>query len=138
MDEIKDRRLFDRFICHGVTVFIYKRYWYQNLYFRVFKNILIFKPELLQMQNLSKNGTLILGNNALKKGDRIYLVISTSGDKNIMVKGAVCWKETYTLEVEKMGLQFLAFSNWKKYNSFKIQKQLNLLISSNQSSILIQ
>ena len=138
MDVIKDRRAFDRFLCMEATAFIYKRYWYQNLYFRILKNILMFKPELLQIQNLSKNGTLILGNSALKKGDRIYLVISTSGVKNIMVKGVVCWKETYTFEAEKMGLQFLAFSNWKKYNSFKIQNQLNLLISSNQSSVLIQ
>ena len=35
-----------------------------------------------------------------------------------------------------IGIQFLAFSNWKKYNSFSILKQLQVVILLRNKSII--
>ena len=135
MDKIKDRRSYDRFLCPGVTVFIFKKYWYKYLQYRILKNIAIFMPDIAYVQNMSKSGILILGKNVFKRGDEICLMISAPGIRCIIIKGKVLWK-TNTLEVEQIGIQFLAFSNWRKYNSFNSLKDLNLYISKNQLAIV--
>jgi len=136
MVEIKDRRSFDRFLCPGVTALIYKKYWYQNLRYKVLKNITIFMPETSNIKNISSSGILILCKNVFRRGDKICIAISAPGIKTIMIKGIVCWNIQGTVDVEQVGIQFSAFSSWKKYNSINLQKQLNLFLSKTQSSLI--
>jgi len=137
MDEIKDRRSVDRFLCNEATVLIFKKYGYQYFRYRVLKNIAMCMPKMSHVQDISRSGTLILSKNVFKRGDEIRLIISVPGTKAIIIKGTVKWNSTNTFDLEHIGIQFLAFSNWKKYNSFNILKQLNLyILSKNQSSII--
>ena len=138
MDENKDRRSFDRLLCQEATVLIFKKYWHQYLRYRVLKNIAMFMPEMSHIQNISKSGTLILSKNIFKRGDKICLMISVPDTKCIIIKGTVKWNSPNTFDLEHIGIQFLAFSNWEKYNSLNIQKQLSLYILSQNRSTIVQ
>lgn len=124
MDELKDRRSVDRLLCSGVTALVYKKYWHNLLRYRLLKNIVSLWQVKSNVQNLSKSGTLIMSSDIYKRGDAIDIIIIAPGIKSIIIKGTVRWCTTDSLEIGQIGIQFMAFSNWKRYNSFSILKQL--------------
>jgi len=135
MDELKDRRSFDRLLCSGVTALVYKKYWHNLMRYRFLKNIASLWQIKSNVQNLSKSGTLIMSSDIYKRGDAIDIIIIAPGIKSIIIKGTVRWCTTDSLEIGQIGIQFLAFSNWKRYNSVNILKQLHSFLLVNYQSV---
>jgi hypothetical protein len=56
----------------------------------------------------------------------VYLFLSSPEGKTIFIKGTVRWISS---DIENnmyyVGIQFLAYGNWKRYNSFKVLEQLH-------------
>jgi len=136
MDEEKDRRSFDRLIFNNGTAAIFRNFWYYNLKYNLLRNFTSFMPEKSAIHNLSSSGSCIYSKTNFKRGDSIRLIITIPDVKNILIKGTVRWiTEGDSPSTGNIGIQFLAFSNWNKYNSFNILKQLQVVILlKNQST----
>ena len=132
MDEPKDRRAFDRLVFSNIPASIFKNYWYYSLGQRLFKNLAWFEPIKSSVQDISTSGSLIITKSIFKQGQTILLIFSIPGLQRMIIKGKVRWTTTQAPDMKNIGIQFLAFSNWKKYNSFDVQKQLGSILLKNQ------
>jgi Tfp pilus assembly protein PilZ len=132
MDELIDRRAFDRLVFSNISATIFRNYWYYSLGHRLFKNLELFAPVKSSVQDISSSGSLIITKSIFKQGQTISLIISIPGSERMIIKGKVLWIAAQTPDMQNVGIQFLAFSNWKKYNSFDVQKQLGLILLKNQ------
>ena len=127
MNEHKDRRTFDRRIVPELKAFMINASWYYFLRYRVFYTLamLIFGKNLIQ--NLSASGSCILSSNNFAPGKTIFLFLSSPSGRNMYIKGTVRWISPDTgYNMYYTGIQFLAYGNGKKYNSFKVRKQLHI------------
>lgn len=126
MNETKDRRTFDRLIVPETTAFIVNTNWYYLLRFKLFHSImiLIFRKNLIQ--NLSVSGSCILSKKKYIPGNAIHLIIHTPREKFIFIKGTVRWISSIPgNNMQSAGIQFLAFGDRKRYNSYKVLEQLH-------------
>ena len=125
MTETKDRRTFDRRLHPEITALLINSSWYNLLRYNFLQKPAILKLGKHQLQNLSASGSCISSNKKFKPGDSIHLIIKTPDQKTISVKGFVRWttagKDRNMLFV---GIQFSAFGRGRRYNSYKIHKQL--------------
>lgn len=125
MNEIKDRRSFDRLMTPEMTAFLINSSWYYLLRYKLFKILLSFIMQKALLQNLSASGSCILSNNKFKSGDVIHLIIYTPAEKSIFVKGSVRWISSDAMSKRNnVGIQFRAYGKGKRYNSYDILKQL--------------
>jgi len=125
MTEIKDRRTFDRRLHPEITALLINSSWYNMLRYKFVRNSAILRIGKNQLQNLSVSGSCISSNKKFKPGDSIHLIINTPGQKTISVKGFVRW--TIADKARNMlfvGIQFSAYGRGRRYNSYKIHKQL--------------
>ena len=132
MEEIKDRRSFDRLLFSETTVVVSNYFWQYPLRYKFAHN---FAKALLgksYLHNLSASGSCILGSNRFKRGDNIRLIIKTPDFESIFIKGIVRWVSPETSnKMSYIGIQFRAFGNDKKYNSYDILKQLHIYAFQN-------
>jgi len=125
MNEIKDRRSFDRLIVPEIIAFISNNRWIFFLKYKLFYSIAILILGKNLIQNLSASGSCILSNNIYEPGKAIYLILDSPGEKSTLIKGTVRWISSDALnKMFYVGIQFLAFGNWKRYNSYKVLEQL--------------
>ena len=126
MDEIKDRRTFDRTIVPEITAFMINNSWHYFLKYKFFHNIALLISGKNLIQNLSASGSCILSKNNFEPGKTIYLSLSSPAVKTIFIKGTVRWVSPVTKNnLYNVGIQFLAYGNRKRYNSFKVLEQLH-------------
>lgn len=133
MDKIKDRRSFDRLEIPGMKAVLVNNYWYQLFSYKLLYNILKILLKKTHLKNISVSGACILSRKNFHTGDSIYLIISLPGSAFIPVKGSVRWTSDKTEQnMYYAGIQFEAFRNGTKYNSYESLKQLHS--HSNQKS----
>jgi len=125
MNEIKDRRSFDRLMNPEMTAFLINSSWYYFLRYKLFQSILLFIMQKTLLQNLSASGSCIVSTNNFEPGDAIHLIIYPPAEKSIFIKGSVRWISNDTMRNRnKVGIQFRAYGQGKRYNSYDILKQL--------------
>jgi len=127
MNDIKDRRSFNRTIVPEIKAFMIDTVWRYFLKYKLFHSIAVFILEKNLIQDLSASGSCILSKNNFVPGGAVYLFLSSPAGKPMFIKGKVRWispdKEDNQHHV---GIQFLAYGNGKKYNSFKVLEQLHI------------
>jgi len=125
MDDYKDRRAFERLEIPGMKAALISQFLHGILSYKIFTIFteILMKQDLLK--NISVNGACINSKNRLQPGDDVHMIISLPGDKNIPVKGSVKWISETDNREYFAGVQFMAFSKGKNYNSFDRLKQLN-------------
>ncbi len=132
MDDVKDRRSYERLKIPGMKAALVSQFLLNLLSIKLFSIFayILMKQNLLI--NISVNGACIQSKNRFNTGDPVHLIISLPGDKKIPVKGNVRW--TYQNEDNShfAGVQFLAFSKGKSYNSKDRLKLLNNYIPPQQ------
>ena len=132
MDETKDRRSFDRLKVPEMTAFMINTGWYYLLRYKLFHSIVIFILGKNLIQNLSASGSCILSSNNFEPGKAIYLIMYSPGVKIIYIKGTVRWISSNAGDnMYYVGIQFLAYGNGKRYNSFKVLDQLHVYTLQN-------
>ena len=125
MDDFKDRRAYERLEIPGIKAALVSQFLHNVLSIKIFSffaNILM-KQNLLK--NISVNGACLFVKNQYKAGDNIHLLISLPNDKNIPVKGNVRWISETESNSYYAGVQFMAFSKGRSYNSIDRLKNLN-------------
>jgi hypothetical protein len=126
MNETKDRRSFDRLIVPGINAFMINTRWYYWLRYKLFHNIAIYILGKNLIQNLSTSGSCILSSNNFELYKTIYLILYSPDGKNIFIKGTIRWTSFDAgNNMYYVGLQFLAYGNRKRYNSYKVLEQLH-------------
>ena len=116
MDDIKDRRSFDRLNPPEISALLINSNWYYFLRYKLFRSIALF----------------ILRNSNFKPGDIIRMIIYAQGQKNIFIKGTVRWISPGTENnTYYAGIRFVAYGNRKRYNSYKTLDQLRLFAMQN-------
>jgi len=127
MEEIKDRRSFDRPIVPGITALMINASWYYLLKYKLFHSFVLFLLGKNLIQNLSASGSCILSKNNFEPGKAIYLFLSSPGGMTIFIKGTVRWISFDAgNNMYCAGIQFRAYGNGKRYNSFKALEQLHI------------
>lgn len=120
MAESKDRRTFDRSLNTEITAFLIRSNWLNLLRFKYKGGAAIRKLGKAQLQDLSTSGSCIISNNKFELGDSIHLIIYAPGQKTIFIKGLVRWAfEATAKNSYYVGIQFRAYGEGKKYNSYK-------------------
>ena len=126
MNETKDRRTFDRLIVPEITAFMINTNWYYLLRYKFFHSIAIFIFGKKSIQNLSVSGSCIMSKKNLKPGNAIHLIIHSPRENIIFIKGTVRWTSSVSGDnMHSTGIQFLAYGNRKKYNSYEVREQLH-------------
>jgi hypothetical protein len=132
MEEIKDERSFDRQLSSKIPVLLLKNKWQYVIRYRFIHHIVMYILDKSYLYNISASGSCIFGNNDFKRGDLIRLILFTPDAGNLNIKGIVRWISRNNIDKESfIGIQFLAFGNQKKYNSYEILKQLHILTLQN-------
>lgn len=133
MNNIKDRRSFDRLTYPHMTSYLVNAKWLSCLQYRIFYILASMLPVKALLQNISASGFCILSHYRLKRGDAIHLILSVPGRKNIFIKGTVSWiSASGDTDSYFVGGQFQAFGRGKKYNSYDILEQLHQYSIQNQ------
>ena len=125
MEEKKDRRSFDRLEIPGMKAVLVKNHWYSLLSSKLIYNLLKVLLKKSHLKNISVSGACIECKRAYTAGESIHMIITVPGVSFIPVKGSVRWSSNLD-QGNKFyaGVQFEAFSNGKKYNSYDTLKQL--------------
>ena len=132
MEEIKDRRSFDRLNSQEISALLVNSKWYYLLKYKLFHRIAKTMLGKSLLQNLSTSGSCILCHNSFKPGDIIRMIIYAKDQKNISIKGTVRWISPGTENnTYYAGIRFVAYGNRKQYNSYKTLDQLRLFAIQN-------
>ena len=127
MDEPKDRRSFNRMIVPEIRAFTINTIWHYFFKYKLFHRIAIFILGKHLIQDLSASGSCILSKNNFEPGKAVYLILSSPDRKIMFIKGNIRWASSYTENnMYYVGIQFWAYGNGKRYNSFKILEQLHI------------
>lgn len=138
LDDFKDRRSFDRLAFSEITTCMYNHHWNYLLKNKLLRTIFVQMTGKSSLFNLSSSGSCIISKSTLKLGHAVCLIINIPGEKSISVKGTVSWISPEVLaDGSYIGIQFLAFSNWKRYNSYKILGQLRRFAIQNDPLIVL-
>jgi len=125
MEEMKDRRSFDRLEIPGMNAILLKGSWYQILSYKLLFRVLKFLFKKTQLKNISISGACIASDHHYNTGDPVHMIISVPGSPYIPVKGSVRWASNNSDNNEYYaGIQFEAFSSGGKFNSYESLKQL--------------
>lgn len=136
MDKPKDRRSFDRQMFPEKTAFLINTNWYYLLRYKLFRNIAISVLGKTLVQNISASGSCIQSPANFKQGEAIHLFINRPGEKSIFIKGTVRWSSSIAQsKMHFIGIQFLAYGNRRRYNSYGILDQLRNY--AHQKAVLI-
>jgi hypothetical protein len=127
MDEIKDRRSFNRTMVPEIKAFMINTMWYFFIKYKLFHSIAIFILGKNLIQDLSASGSCILSKKNFEPGKAVYLFLSSPDGKIMFIKSNVRWISPDTENnMYYVGIQFLAYGNGKRYNSFKVLEQLHI------------
>ncbi len=131
MDDVKNRRAYERLEIPGMKAVLVSQFLHNLLCTKIFSIFadLLMKQNLLK--NISVNGACIQSKNRFNMGDPVHMIISLPEDKKIPVKGNVRWTHQSVDSMHVAGIQFLAFSKGKSYNSLDRLKQLNNFVPPN-------
>ena len=125
MEEMKDRRSFDRLEIPGMNAILLKGHWYQILSYKLLFRLLKFLFKKTQLKNISISGACIANDRNYHTGDPVHMIISVPGSSYIPVKGSVRWASNQSENSGHFaGIQFEAFSSGGKFNSYESLKQL--------------
>lgn len=127
MNEIMDRRSFDRPNVPAVEASIFSASWYYLLKYKIVHRIVMPLSRKYILQNLSASGSCVLTKNYLVPGKEIYLFLFSPGENTVLIKGIVRWISPHSeSNMYIVGTQFLAYGNGRSYNSFKVLEQLHI------------
>lgn len=124
MEDNKNRRAFERLEIPGMKAVLLSQFFHTLLSFRFFSIVAEVLMKYNLLINISVNGACIQSKNRYNPGEDVHLIISLPGDKNIPVKGIVRWTSSENSEYYS-GIQFMAFSKGKNYNSMDRLKKLS-------------
>lgn len=129
MENVKDRRSFERMAIPGMKAVLVNNYFYYLFSFRFLYNIIELIFRKIELINISLTGACLLSKQNFEPGQSVHMIISVPGMSKIPVTGSVRWSTNASdQEAYMAGIQFMAFNKGKRYNSFKRLKQINELM----------